>query len=783
MPALSSFRPGRRCLTRWVTEKGGGVGHLRVRLAPVAGTLVLAGGLLAWVAAPPAGADSSCSGTTTVTCEFFYTGASQNFTVPSNVTQVTIDAVGAAGGGSSDGNQGGLGGEGLATIPVTPGETLQVNVGGDGQPGTSGSPASGGFNGGGPGGIGTANFNGGGAGGGGGGASDVRQGGTGLQNRIVIAGGGGGGGVNNFGIVAFLPNDQCFTDETGGGTSGGSILPRTCLSEDFGGDPCLSTNDAVDGGPGTQTAGGSADTTDGATPGMSGAGGSGGNGTANLLSLFASAGGGGGGGGYYGGGGGGGNNTGLFCPVASGAGGGGSGFTPDGMGMTNGVHAAVPPGAPTGGGVVSISYAAQALTTTSLSSSQNPSVFGQSVTFTATVAPTDGGGTVAFYADGSATPISSCQAVSLTPVTGSSYSATCPTSALPVGAHLITATYSGDNSDLGSSGSLAGGQTVTQAATTTSLSSSQNPSVFGLSVTFTATLAPVAPGAGTPTGTVTFLDGGSAIGTGTVSGGQATFTTSALGAGSHTITASYGGDSDFAGSTGSLTGNPQVVKQAQTTTSLSSSQDPSAPGGQVTYTATISPAPDGGSVAFTDGGTVITGCGSQQVGSGTATCTVTYNSTGSHSIVARYLGDASFAASTSPALGQTVAQCGATLSTCNLTGANLSGANLSGQNLSGTNFKTANLSGANLSNANLSGANLSGANLSGANLSGANLSGANLKGANLSNADLTNANLTGANMAGAVLSGATLNGVTWLNTLCPDGTNSNNDGGTCVGHL
>src|SRR4029077_7830681 len=102
--------------------------------------------------------------------------------------------------------------------------------------------------------------------------------------------------------------------------------------------------------------------------------------------------------------------------------------------------------------------------------------------------------------------------------------------------------------------------------------SSANPSVFGQSVTFTATVSPVAPGAGTPTGTVTYLDGGSPIGSGTLSGGVATFTTSALAVGNHTITANYGGDGNFNVSTGSLTGNPQVVNKTSTTTTVTSSQ-------------------------------------------------------------------------------------------------------------------------------------------------------------------------------------------------------------------
>src|SRR5262249_33542595 len=78
------------------------------------------------------------------------------------------------------------------------------------------------------------------------------------------------------------------------------------------------------------------------------------------------------------------------------------------------------------------------------------------------------------------------------------------------------------------------------------LTSSANPSQAGQAVTFTAT---VTSGSGTPTGTVTFNDGGSVIGTGTLSGGAATFTTSTLTQGTHTITAGYAGGPGFAPST------------------------------------------------------------------------------------------------------------------------------------------------------------------------------------------------------------------------------------------
>ena len=117
-----------------------------------------------------------------------------------------------------------------------------------------------------------------------------------------------------------------------------------------------------------------------------------------------------------------------------------------------------------------------------LSSSADPSAYGQPVTFTATVAPTDGGGTVAFYEDNAAAPISGCGTQPLTQVSGSTYSATCTTTPVSAGtfAHAITASYSGDSAYPGTSGALAGGQTV-------------NP----VPLTVTASSAPMTYGAGT----------------------------------------------------------------------------------------------------------------------------------------------------------------------------------------------------------------------------------------------------------------------------------------------
>jgi len=84
-------------------------------------------------------------------------------------------------------------------------------------------------------------------------------------------------------------------------------------------------------------------------------------------------------------------------------------------------------------------------------------------------------------------------------------------------------------------------------ATSTTLASSQQPSILGQSVTFTATVTPAVAGA--PTGTVTFKDGATTLGSSALSGGQATLATGALAIGSHLITAAYAGDTNFSAST------------------------------------------------------------------------------------------------------------------------------------------------------------------------------------------------------------------------------------------
>ncbi len=183
-------------------------------------------------------------------------------------------------------------------------------------------------------------------------------------------------------------------------------------------------------------------------------------------------------------------------------------------------------------------------TTASIAASPNPSAYEQSVTFTATVSSALGtppdGGTVNFL-NGKKI---------LGTGTLSDGSATASISTLAPGTTSIDAEYLGDSNFLAST-STAVSQVITAATSTTTLASSVNPSNSGQKVTFTATV--VGQFGGKVTGTVTFKDGTTTLGTVNVGEGKATYKTSALATGTHDITATYGGSSDFAGSSASLT--------------------------------------------------------------------------------------------------------------------------------------------------------------------------------------------------------------------------------------
>jgi hypothetical protein len=299
-------------------------------------------------------------------------------------------------------------------------------------------------------------------------------------------------------------------------------------------------------------------------------------------------------------------------------------------------------------------------TTMALTSSANPSVFGQSITLTAAVTANSAG---AGTPTGSVTFTDTTTGATLgTGTLGANGQATITTSSLAVGTHALTASYPGGGNFAGSDGSLT--QTVTQASTSTALAASPNPSPFGQAVQLTVTVAAMAPGVGTPTGSVTITDTttGTVLNTAPLDAtGKATFTTSSLTMGSHALTASYAGDSNFTGSSGSVT---QTVNPAATLTQLTSSANPSATGQAVMLTAAVTPAVSGtgtptGTVTFTDTTTGVTLGTPTLDGSGRASITTSALTVGSHGIVAAYSGDPNFATSNAT-LPQTVTQAATT---------------------------------------------------------------------------------------------------------------------------
>ncbi|MFC6646596.1 DUF3500 domain-containing protein [Granulicella cerasi] len=193
-------------------------------------------------------------------------------------------------------------------------------------------------------------------------------------------------------------------------------------------------------------------------------------------------------------------------------------------------------------------------TTTTLTSSATAASYGTAITLTATVAPSGATGSIIFY-DGS---------TSLGSVAVSSGAASLSTSTLAVGTHSLTAIYGGSSAYSGSTSSTVS-VTITSAATTattTTLSATTTSATYGTAITFTAAVSPSAA-----TGTVTFYDGTTSLGSSTLSSGSTTLSTSALAAGTHSITATYAGDTTYASSTSSAL---SVTISSSTSTSCSS---------------------------------------------------------------------------------------------------------------------------------------------------------------------------------------------------------------------
>jgi uncharacterized protein (DUF2141 family) len=271
------------------------------------------------------------------------------------------------------------------------------------------------------------------------------------------------------------------------------------------------------------------------------------------------------------------------------------------------------------------------VTKTAVTTSGSPTLFGQTVTFTAKVTPNQGtipdGELMAFY-DGITMLGTEKLAGGM-----AAYS----TSSLSAKTHTIKATYVGDATFR--LGSWAVQQAVLKDPTTTTLSSSLNPSNYGQGVTLTAKVTPAGPA---PTGTVTFKNGSATLGNGTLNAsGVATWTTPKIPVGANPLTSTYNGDAFNAKSVSAAI--TQTVSQASVRMALTSTPNPSTFGKSVKFTATLTSngrLPIGQPVTFSYNGATL---GTVNVNStGVAIFSTTSLPRGSDVVTAAYAGSVDY---------------------------------------------------------------------------------------------------------------------------------------------
>lgn len=288
-------------------------------------------------------------------------------------------------------------------------------------------------------------------------------------------------------------------------------------------------------------------------------------------------------------------------------------------------------------------------TTIALTSSANPAIVGQAVTFTATFPSGASGGEIVTFLDGSKTLGTGL--IIWNNTTNGPFAAL-TVSTLAAGSHSITASYSGDTYYAPvTSSALTQVMSATLKSTAIALSSSWPSTLVGQYVTFTAKVSPAVPNGEI----ITFYNGTMSLGTGKTLGGTATITTATLlYAGNSYITARYSGDATYAGSTSNVVTQNTLE---QTTTTLTSSGSPSAVGQSVTITASISPSAwSGDSVTFYDGSALIGTAlvSSYTTANSTANLTMSSLAAGSHSLTAIYAGNMYNGPSTSAVITQVV---------------------------------------------------------------------------------------------------------------------------------
>ena len=300
-------------------------------------------------------------------------------------------------------------------------------------------------------------------------------------------------------------------------------------------------------------------------------------------------------------------------------------------------------------------------TTTAVATDVDPSVYGQNITFTATVTALAGKatGTVDFLVDGVSRGTATLNASGIASLTVPNP----PADPLDVGEHVVRASFVGSRFYLASSGDLGEDQTVEHADTTVTITTPVTPTAYGTAAAFTFTVVPTAPGSGTPTGSLTVTVDGGTPQTLPLMAGQATLSTADLAPGAHTITASYSGDSSFeAAPEASLA---HEVSIGASTTTVTSSVGPATFGEPVTFTATVaavSPAPGTptGTATFSiDGGAGV----DADLVDGVATITTSDLGVGPHSVEVTYSGDSAFGSSAGTLAGGQQVNQGSTATT------------------------------------------------------------------------------------------------------------------------
>jgi hypothetical protein len=586
---------------------------------------------------------------------FSFTGSPQTYAVPAGVGSIAGEVVGAAGGAGGVGKRsvgvatitplvtvagpfygeptnGGIGGSTDATLAVTPGQELTIQVGGAGADGSTGNEttaATGGYGGGAPSGT-TASPKS--DGGGGGGASAILSGGT----PLLVAGGGGGGGGTFLGNCA-VGSSEAIGNGGNGGENGppGDGESGASAGESEEARPTVVTVSplAAFGGPPTPTNG------EGGFGGSSQhPGGEHGQGLAGTSDDINGGSGGGGGGGYYGG------SGGAFgaCrgPGAITGGGGGGGSDYAFSGATAVVYQRAVLATEPGDGTVTLSYYVPFPTMTQAAPSPASAKAGESITLTAKVSAAGScDGSVQFTIDGKDVGA---------PVTVHGNTADTGLEAPAAGNHPITASYSGALSTASGPGCLPSSSAPAALSvaypTTTQAAPSPASASSGETITLTAT---VTASVQCP-GTVQFeIDGEPVGGPITLQQGKAQTTTTAPAAGNHPIIAVYSGAPAGGGEPGCLPSSsaPSTLSVSYPTATHASPSPAAANVGEtVTITATVT-APPGvscpGTVQFEIDGKPIGNPVAVQ--NGAAQTTTTAPPAGEHPILASYSGTPSTA--------------------------------------------------------------------------------------------------------------------------------------------